>query len=57
MMSPVVFDMPGGLFCNMDYVCISGIYHFLIGIKLQITTVTFKAIIYYKKSRAVKNLF
>ena len=57
MRSSVVLDMPGGLFCNMDYVCISGIYHFLIGIKLQITTVTFKAIIDCKKTRAVKNLF
>ena len=57
MRSSVVLDMPGGLFCNMDYVCMSCIYHFLIGIKLQITTVTFKAIIDCKKTRAVKNLF
>ena len=50
MRSSVVLDMPGGLFCNMDYVCISGIYHFLIEIKLQITKVTFKAIIDCKKN-------
>ena len=57
MRSSVVLDILGGLFCNMDYVCISGIYHFLIGIKLQITTVTFKAIMDCKKTRAYKNLF